>query len=75
MDERGAEAPAQSWGLGALSRELARRPGVGRGGRAPWRSAVPLTLAGMELSGWLCAVGVGKQGEAGGLFKSFIRLQ
>lgn len=29
----------------------------------------------MELSGWLCAVGVGKEAEAGGLFKSFIRLQ
>lgn len=49
--------------LGTPGASIAGRPGVCRGGEGrAWLLAVPLTLVRMELSGRLCAVGVGKEG-------------
>lgn len=57
-------------------RKPEERPGgaAGKGARC-WLLTALLAELGLKLSGWLCALGVGRQGAAGGLFKSFIRLQ
>lgn len=58
----GSRGPARvrGRGRGAQSSRVGREPAAGEG--LAWSSAVPLSLAWMWLSGWLCAVGVGKEG-------------